>query len=517
MILVLLGTQNNSFYRLLEKIQKCINEGIIKEEVIVQAGTTKFESKDMQIFDMIELNKLKELEKEANFIITHGGVGSIIDCIKQEKKVIAVPRLHKYDEHVNDHQLQIIKTFDEQGLIKGIEDVKELDKAIQEIDEFTPVKFEASNGRILEIISNFIEKKKILFAAYSLDVGGIETALITLINHLSKTERYDITLVLEKKEGIFLDKLESKVKVITYTPSANKLIIFRKIANLFKRIKFTMKYKNKFDFAASYATYSLADSFVARTASKNNTLWVHNNYLDFFEKDIEKYKEFFNNISAKEFKNIIFVSNYDKNNFEENFPELKDRIKVINNLIDYKSILEKANESIDRKKDNEITFINVGRHDEKQKRLSRIIEAVEMLKKDNIKCKVLLVGDGPEKEKYENFVKEKQLEDYIVFLGAQKNPYPYFKISDCFLMSSEYEGYPVVFIESLILGLPIITTDISDSKEDIENKYGIVTNKSSENIYKAMKTFIQDGIKIEDEFDYKKYNEQILDKLEKII
>ena len=88
MILVLLGTQNNSFHRLLEKIQRCIDEGIIKEEVIVQAGNTKFESKNMQIFDIISAKKLKELEKEANFIITHGGVGSIVDCIKQNNLII---------------------------------------------------------------------------------------------------------------------------------------------------------------------------------------------------------------------------------------------------------------------------------------------------------------------------------------------------------------------------------------------------------------------------------------------
>lgn len=517
MILVLLGTQNNSFHRLLEKIQKCIDEGIIKEEVIVQAGNTKFESKNMQIFDIISAKKLKELEKEANFIITHGGVGSIVDCIKQNKKVIAVPRLHKYEEHVNDHQLQIIKTFDEQGYIKGIEKVEELDKAIKDIDSFEPVKFEASKGRIIEIISNFIEKRKILFAAYSLDVGGIETALLTLINYLAKTERYDITLALEKKEGIFLEKLDKNVKIITYTPSENKFILFRKIANLLKRIRFTLKYKNKFDFAVDFATYSLADSFVARTASKNNALWVHNNYLDFYERDIEKYKEFFNNIKVAEFKNIVFVSKFDKNNFEEYFPELKEKLRVFNNLIDYKSIIKKAKEQIDFEKYNEITFINVGRHDEKQKRLSRIIEAVEKLKKDNIKCKVLFVGDGPDKEKYEEMVKEKKLEEYIIFLGAQKNPYPYFNISDCLLLSSEYEGYPVVFVEAQILGLPIITTDISDSREDIENKYGIVTNKNTEEIYNAMKAFIEKGYKIQKEFSPEKYNQEILKELETIL
>lgn len=517
MILILLGTQNNSFHRLLEEVQECINNGTIKEEVIVQAGNTKFESKDMKIFDMIEAKRLKELEKQANFIITHGGVGSIIDCIKQNKKVIAVPRYHKYEEHVNDHQLQIINTFKEQGYIKGIEQVGELENAIKEINRFEPIKFESSNGKIINLITNFIEKKKILFAAYSLDVGGIETALLTLLNYLAKTDKYDITLVLEKKEGIFLEKLDKSVKIITYTPNENKFMLFRKIVNLFKRIGFALKYKNKFDFAVDFATYSLADSFVARIASKNNALWVHNNYLDFYERDIEKYKGFFNAIKAREFKNIIFVSNFDKNNFEKHFSELKEKLRVFNNLIDYKSIIKKSKEQIDLERYNEITFLNVGRHDEKQKRLSRIIEAVERLKKDNIKCKVLFVGDGPDKGKYEKMVKEKKLEHYIEFLGAKRNPYPYFNISDCFLMSSEYEGNPVVFIESLILGLPIITTDISDSKEEIENKFGIVTKKDVESIYLAMKIFIEKGYETKEKFNAEEYNAKILKELEKIL
>ena len=104
--------------------------------------------------------------------------------------------------------------------------------------------------------------KRILFSAYSLDYGGIETALVTLIQHLS-TE-YDITLVLERKQGIFLNKIPSNVKIIEYKASSNKITLIRKISNFFKQQKFKIKYKNKFDFSASYATYSFPCSFIAR-------------------------------------------------------------------------------------------------------------------------------------------------------------------------------------------------------------------------------------------------------------
>ena len=158
MILVLLGTQNNSFKRLLEEVEKCIENKIIKEEVIVQAGATKYETKNMKIFDMISIDEMDKLLEQANLVITHGGVGSIIGAIKKEKKVIAVPRLHKYKEHVNDHQLDIIKAFSKKGYIKGIENVEELRKAIEEIDDFTPNKFKSNTNNIIEIIEKFIEE-----------------------------------------------------------------------------------------------------------------------------------------------------------------------------------------------------------------------------------------------------------------------------------------------------------------------------------------------------------------------
>ena len=144
MILVLLGTQNNSFYRLLEEVQKCIDEDIIKDKVIVQAGSTKFESKDMEVFNLIEQDKFNILMEQADTIITHGGVGSIVAAVKLGKKVIAVPRLKQYGEHVNDHQIQIVETFSNQGFIKGIKDVSELKETLREIDTFIPNKLESN-------------------------------------------------------------------------------------------------------------------------------------------------------------------------------------------------------------------------------------------------------------------------------------------------------------------------------------------------------------------------------------
>ncbi|MBR2704125.1 MAG: exopolysaccharide biosynthesis protein [Clostridia bacterium] len=156
MILVLLGTQNNSFVRLLEAIQKNIDEKIITDEVIVQAGFTKFESKDMKILSLIDKEELSKLQDEADLIITHGGVGSIISSLKKGKKVIVVPRLKKYDEHVNNHQLQIARRFEQEGYVKHVINLKNLEKVIKSMDEFIPRPYESDESNVLTIIENYI-------------------------------------------------------------------------------------------------------------------------------------------------------------------------------------------------------------------------------------------------------------------------------------------------------------------------------------------------------------------------
>ena len=355
--------------------------------------------------------------------------------------------------------------------------------------------------------------KKILFSAYSLDVGGIETALVTLLKYLVK--EYEITLVLEKKQGIFLKDLPKEIKIITYSPSTIKFMPIRKVINLFKQLKFKIRYKNKFDFAADFATYSMPASFTARVASKNNAIWIHNNYMNFYDDDIIKYRKFFKSLKIENFKKIVFVSDLDKKVFIAQFPELTKNTVVCNNLIDFEKIQKLSSEEIEEKRESIPTFINVGRHDEKQKKISRIIDATEKLNKQGYKFKVILVGKGTATKQYEQVIKEKGL-DNIKMLGAKKNPYPYFKISDAFLLSSQFEGYPVVFVESQILGLPIITTDVSDSKKDIQGKYGLVVENSEKGVYKGMKEFLDKGIKTL-KFDPEKFNEDIIEKIRSII
>ena len=157
MILVLLGTQHNEFVRLLRKVEECKINGVIQDEIIVQAGFTKYETNNMKVFDMISKEDLEEYVDKSDIIITHAGIGSITMALKKNKKIIAVPRLHKFNEHVNDHQKEIVKAFNEKGYLIGIQDVDELPKALEQIKEFNPVEYQQNNQKMIKIIENFID------------------------------------------------------------------------------------------------------------------------------------------------------------------------------------------------------------------------------------------------------------------------------------------------------------------------------------------------------------------------
>lgn len=157
MIFVTLGTQDKPFNRLLEAVQREIDNGNIKTKVVVQAGFTKFKSKKMEILDLIPMEEFDRLLDECELLITHGGVGSIIGGLKKDKKIIAVPRLAEYDEHVNDHQKQIIDNFDQAGYIIGLNDLNKLDEALEKSKEFNPNKYKSNTENMIKLIERIID------------------------------------------------------------------------------------------------------------------------------------------------------------------------------------------------------------------------------------------------------------------------------------------------------------------------------------------------------------------------
>ncbi len=147
MILVTLGTQKQQFTRLLDYVEN----SNLEEEIIVQAGHTKYESKKMKIFDFVNYEDMQKYVDDCSFVITHGGTGSILSPLKKGKKVIACARDKKHLEHVDNHQYQIVDTFAEAGHILKIDESIKLDEVIKKLREFNPNPYISNTD---EFISN---------------------------------------------------------------------------------------------------------------------------------------------------------------------------------------------------------------------------------------------------------------------------------------------------------------------------------------------------------------------------
>ncbi len=158
MIFVTLGTQDKDFSRLLKAIDKAIDKNEITDEVIVQAGSTKYQSNHMKIFDLIPMDEFEKLMKSCDLLITHGGVGSILTGLKYHKKVLAVPRLKKYGEHENDHQKQIVEEFSNKGYIMAVPNLDNLGKTIKKAEHFHPKTYQSNRNHMVKLIENYIEK-----------------------------------------------------------------------------------------------------------------------------------------------------------------------------------------------------------------------------------------------------------------------------------------------------------------------------------------------------------------------
>ena len=354
-------------------------------------------------------------------------------------------------------------------------------------------------------------KKKIIFSMYNLDIGGIETALINILKNFDY-DKYDVTLFLEKKEGIFINEIPNQVKIINYNLCDSKNIIFRKIKNRLNLIYNIIKFYKKYDCGICYASHRKVGSTLIPFISKKNILWIHGNYWD-NDKTFDKFLIDFN---VNKYNNIVFVSNALKDKFlKYNNNINKTNLYSLNNIIDYENMLNLAEEEKIIK--NKITFLNVGRHTEEEKNLSMLINVVKKLVSDKYDFEVLLIGDGPDHEYYKKIVKDLNLSNTIKFLGKKKNPFPYYKIADALLLTSKKEGNPVVFLESKVFNVPIITTDVSDAKNDINGKYGIVSKNDFDSYYEVLKKFLDSGFIIQTKFDYKNYNENILKNIYEII
>lgn len=312
---------------------------------------------------------------------------------------------------------------------------------------------------------------KILIIQETLIGGGAEKVLINLLNNIDYT-KYEVDLLLLIKDGVYVDSINENVKIKSiFKPMKVRSAFFNKLQKriFYKLLEnfpdFALKFfiKDKYDYQIAFLE-GISTNLLSRCNGQRakKIAWVH--------IDLEKYKKLPQEVEYKCYKEmdeIICVSNEVKNVVDKLYPSVSDRTKVIYNLIDRKDILLKADEKVNYIKDRPM-IIGIGRL-APQKRFDLLIRAHSEIVKSGINNKLLILGSGDLEEELKSLINELNLDDTVEIKEFVSNPYPYIKMADTLVMSSDFEGFSLVVAEAMVLGKCIVSTECAGPIELLNN------------------------------------------------
>lgn len=370
--------------------------------------------------------------------------------------------------------------------------------------------------------------KKIVFGITSLTLGGAERVLVDLANKISEDQEYQVTIFTIYGQGELEKQLLPKVKVQSiYNMPYNQLNTIKRkliapLSILLEKNKIYKKYiKNKYDVEVAFLEGPITRIFACGNEKGKKIAWVHNDISQVFGKGIKaKLKRKIDENLYNRFSKLIFVSKNNLESFKQAYQKNKAEKKVIYNYIDSNQVLSKVeleqNQLSKEFNNNEINLVTVARL-VPQKALDRLIKVHASLIREKIYHNIYIIGDGPEKQKLQEFIKTENCENTVKLLGKKENPYPYMKKADYICLFSKFEGYGMVLEEAKILNKYILITDTA-AKEAVENyRKSQIFENSEEGIYQGLKNILTKMEKNNNE-DEKIYdNIKIIDEIKKIL
>ncbi|WP_312082365.1 glycosyltransferase [Epilithonimonas hominis] len=377
------------------------------------------------------------------------------------------------------------------------------------------------------------KKVKVLFRHRSMEMGGVEKVILNLLNNLDR-QKLDLTLLVSLYQGELRDKIPVHINYVKMNKgkedfSKNTLInnlqlVIRglkiKFLEIFPNLtdKFYLNQQFDVEIASTYGDY---DS-VLRSANKNSKKigWFHSDIT--FPKLQPAVPTILKQIS--QFDYFIFGSQQTKDIFTQTYPNFKlPENQVILNAIPIEEIKQKAEEFVPDFGTKDSVFVSVGRL-HSRKGYKKLIEVHSQLIKNGFSHKIIIIGDGEEKENLENLAKKLGVSHSFILMGSLLNPYPYVKNADFFIMPSESEGWPLIIADTLILQKPILSTAVGGIPEMIRHlENGYLINYDTDEMYNAMKEFLSNTNMIEKikkglENSEKQFdNQKIFDAVENII
>lgn len=363
-------------------------------------------------------------------------------------------------------------------------------------------------------------KKKLLFMCINMNIGGTEKALLNMIAEIPK-DKYEVTILMLERYGGFLSEIPecveikyldnySEIKPMLNEPPQRTIKELIKKGQIIKAVNIAGAYytskllKNKsiffkyilsnyqklndeYDLAVAYAgPMDLITYYVLNNInSKKKAQWIH--------FDIERigFDKVFAEKNYKKFNNIFVVSEKGKEKILNKLPNLKDKVEVFYNIVSKDLVTEMSIRDNGFEDDfNGTRILTVGRLS-KEKGQDLFIAALAKLKNDGYKVRGYIIGDGPNKNEYQNLINNLGLKDNCILLGAKKNPYPYMKDCDIYVQPSRHEGYCITLAEARCFDVPIVTTNFTGASEQVINEEtGIITKIDSEDVYLAIKKLL---------------------------
>ncbi len=332
-------------------------------------------------------------------------------------------------------------------------------------------------------------KKKIIFVSTALWIGGIESALVNLLNHIDYNT-YDVTclilynytdmahripkncrlLISDRDKTVSFKesyKYSKLFHLIEKPQNASKLRLFiwKVLCFLFKGLesKLYAAYIRKQLNTEHFDTAVIYSDVVAETAVRGISA---DKFLMFYHHGAMR-RVYHDKFGYKKSKKIITVSETQANLLKDFVPRYKDKIIAINNIVDVDNILNRSTETLPvNYPENTLNMVSCGRLSPAKGMDIAVESAKVLIEKGFTDFNWYIVGGGPEENALREQVKSLGLSEYVHLLGMQSNPYPYIANADLSVQPSRFEGHSVAIMESKILGLPIVATKAA-AKEQI--------------------------------------------------
>lgn len=395
-------------------------------------------------------------------------------------------------------------------------------------------------------------KENVLIYAGDLAKNGITTSLRSLTNEIDLNKRnYYISFIQgkAKKNADQLATFNPKVNFFAVSDYFNLSFKDKAIRKLFNlgiiKAKTYMKHaktrvqqnfiraygQSKFDTVIQFCGYERDLILLYSRFDGNNAIWVHNDMVAEMKlksnqrKDILKYA--YNN-----YDKVVAVTD-DIVASTQKLAGTNKKIDIVKNTIDYKTILANSEQpialdpttkcSVEPEKFYEIMqsdakkFINIGRYSP-EKGHDRLIDAFYKLWQKDNGIYLIIIGGNSRANKYEELIEkvnEMGLSENVILLLSVSNPYPIIKACNGFILSSLYEGFGLVLAEANILGLPIVSTDITGPRTFMNKYGGTLVEDSEDGVYKGLEMLYNNEIKPIN-VDYEAYNQECVAEFEKL-